>query len=98
MRSAVRAYRTYTKKRLTIDKLVRHTALGMAWARYDPTFDGRLFEFGDGQDVADCQVDDWDADYSTVRDHPYVPAESVSREEQALTKALKVRQTLMANE
>ena len=67
MRSAVRAYRTHTKKRLTIEKLLRHTALGMEWAKHDPAFDGKLYELSDGQDVADCQVDRWDSNYLSPR-------------------------------
>ena len=98
MRSAVRAYRAHTKKRLTIEKLLRHTALGMEWAKHDPAFDGKLYELSDGQDVADCQVDGWDSNYLTVREHAYVPAESVSCEEKALLKAMKVTNALMSND
>ena len=97
MKCATRAYAAHTRKRLRIDDLVRHTVLGLEWAKHDPKYDGSLYELGNGEVIPDDQIQDWDGDYAAVRDQGYVPLGEVTRAEKRQRKAVEQLNALVAN-
>ena len=70
MASAKRAFKAYTGCARPLCHVVNDTVLGLEWAFFDPTFDGRLYETAHGAAVADTEVASWDGDYTSVRVRP----------------------------